>query len=271
MRAYEFITEEASQNFEKNMSVDQKFGGGKIQIKFQKLGNKLNYIHSIYFDSSGKEQIKYVMQDKKQTWYDHLSPRGQLFHGNTPPNELFTKFFNSCAKIMSENFGQKILSNDPAGQITIELAKKLGRDVMETQNNVDIQKEINTVLKPAMDLLEWGIKNMGKEVHEWPSVMENKNQPELPDTYVLSDVKNNDAYEILRLGVAIAGARGGKHLSKSSDVGENVGIISYGEDPAKLIDKAMSDIGKHGRVKKGGKKPESKSDTHSLLTGFKGW
>lgn len=96
-------------------------------------------------------------------------------------------------------------------------------------------------------------------------------KPELPDTYVLPDVKNNDAYEILRLGVAIAGARGGKHLSKSSDVGENVGIVSYGEDPAKLIDKAMSDIGKSGRVKKGGAKPEQATDVKSMMPGFKSW
>lgn len=272
MRAHEFITEEANQNFEKNISVEQKFGGGKIQIKFQKLGNKLNYTHSIYFDSSGKEQIKYVMQDKKQTWYDSSFPRGQSFHENTPPNELFTKFFNSCAKIMSENFGQKILSHDPSGQRTIELSKRLGRDVMETQNNVDIQNEIFTALKPAMDLLAWGIQNMGKEVHEWPAVMESKTgKPELPNTYVLPSIKNNDPYEILRLGVAIAGARSGKHLEKSSDVGENVGIVSYGEDTGKLIDKAMSDIGKKGRVKKGGAKPEAKGDVKSLMPGFRSW
>lgn len=95
--------------------------------------------------------------------------------------------------------------------------------------------------------------------------------PDLPETYVLPDVKNNDAYEILRLGVAIAGARGGRHLAKSSDVGENVGIVSYGEDTGKLIDKAMSDIGKRGRVKKGGAKPEAASDVKSLMPGFKGW
>lgn len=96
-------------------------------------------------------------------------------------------------------------------------------------------------------------------------------KPEMPETYVLNSVKNNDAYEILRLGVAIAGVRGGNKLAKSSDVGENVGILSYGEDPGALIDRAMHDIGERGKVKKGGKKRESKSDTQSLLPGFRGW
>ena len=96
------------------------------------------------------------------------------------------------------------------------------------------------------------------------------NGPNIPATYVLSNIKNNDAYEILRLGVAIAGARGGNPIAKSSDIGENVGVISYGEDAGKIIDQAMRELDKSGRVKKGGVRPEKASDIKTFLPQFRG-
>lgn len=74
----------------------------------------------------------------------------------------------------------------------------------------------------------------------------------LPATYVLPELKNQDAYLQYRFGVALAAARGEEERKKdgmpafasSSAWGENQVIVSYDPDIGELIDKALAMMGK---------------------------
>lgn len=82
----------------------------------------------------------------------------------------------------------------------------------------------------------------------------NLNQDEsypMPATYVISSLKNQDAYLQYRFGVAIAGAKGKKQREKDgvhrastvSDFGENEIVVSFDPHVSEYIDDALASMG----------------------------
>jgi len=81
----------------------------------------------------------------------------------------------------------------------------------------------------------------------------------LPYTYVLPELKNQDFYELYRFGVSIADVRGNMGDDKDIDPykpefraettwGENQIISSFDPAMEKVIDKALKQVNKSGRI-----------------------
>lgn len=106
----------------------------------------------------------------------------------------------------------------------------------------------------------------------------------LPNTYVLSQLKNNDFYPIYRFGVAIAAVRGEDgddnimngfrpDFRAESEWGENQVITSFDPNIGKVIDKALKKVNKSGKKLVSTPNSDEMSDTNkqSLLKQFKGY
>lgn len=106
----------------------------------------------------------------------------------------------------------------------------------------------------------------------------------LPNTYVLSQLKNNDFYPIYRFGVAIAAVRGESgddnimngfrpDFRAESEWGENQVITSFDPNIGKVIDKALKKVNKSGKklVSTPGSDEMADTNKQSLLKQFKGY
>ena len=79
----------------------------------------------------------------------------------------------------------------------------------------------------------------------------------LPATFVLPELKNQDAYLQYRFGVALAAARGTRDREKeglapfetTSAWGENQVVVSYDPDVEQLIDDALRMMGKSKKIR----------------------
>lgn len=107
----------------------------------------------------------------------------------------------------------------------------------------------------------------------------------LPNTYVIPELKNNDFYDLYRFGVAIAAVRGEQGKSDgvmdgyepefraTSAWGEQQVVSSFDPDVGKVIDQALSKVGKSG--KKAVSTPDSDemddTETGSPMKPFKGY
>lgn len=79
----------------------------------------------------------------------------------------------------------------------------------------------------------------------------------LPNTFIIPELKNQDFYDLYRFGVAIADVRGNmgnddvnNYKSKfraESSWGENQLVSSFDPNVGKVIDQALSKVGKHGK------------------------
>lgn len=78
----------------------------------------------------------------------------------------------------------------------------------------------------------------------------------LPATFVLPELKNQDAYLQYRFGVALAAVKGSKEraadgippFDTSSAWGENQIVVSYDPNIDQLIDDALKLMGKHKKI-----------------------
>ena len=107
----------------------------------------------------------------------------------------------------------------------------------------------------------------------------------LPHTYIIPELKNNDFYELYRFGVAIAAVRGEQHreddvidgtqpkFKKSSAWGEQQIVSSFDPNVEKVIDKALSKVGKHGKKAVSTPTSDEMDDTeyNSPIKPFKGY
>jgi hypothetical protein len=103
----------------------------------------------------------------------------------------------------------------------------------------------------------------------------------LPATYIMPELQNQNPYHQYRFGVAIAGAKGRKSreednveaLAPTSKFGEDMTIVSYGEDMGEFIDDALKELGLSKKIEIGTPESEEESDveTTSLLKAFKGF
>ena len=75
----------------------------------------------------------------------------------------------------------------------------------------------------------------------------------LPTTYVLSDLKNQDAYLQYRFGVALAAAKahqaGNIEYEPESTFGENMIIVAKSSEEEEIVNLALKLIGKHNSSK----------------------
>jgi hypothetical protein len=107
----------------------------------------------------------------------------------------------------------------------------------------------------------------------------------LPNTYVIPELKNNDFYELYRFGVAIAAVRGEQGSSDgvqsgdepkfraTSTWGEQQIVSSFDPNIGKVIDKALSKVGKRGKkaVSTPGSEEMDDTEYRSPLKPFKGY
>lgn len=107
----------------------------------------------------------------------------------------------------------------------------------------------------------------------------------LPNTYIIPDLKNNDFYDLYRFGVAIAAVRG--EQGKSDGVmdghepefraeslwGEHQVVSSFDPNVGKVIDKALSKVGKRGKKIVSTPGSDEMDDTSDLspIKAFKGY
>jgi N-acyl-D-aspartate/D-glutamate deacylase len=107
----------------------------------------------------------------------------------------------------------------------------------------------------------------------------------LPSTYVIPELKNSDFYELYRFGVAIAAVRGEENrqdgvidgtqpeFRKESAWGEHQIVSSFDPNVGKVIDKALSKVGKHGKKLASTPTSDEMDDTldKSPIKPFKGY
>lgn len=104
----------------------------------------------------------------------------------------------------------------------------------------------------------------------------------LPYTYKLSNLKNQDFYEIYRFGVALAAVRGeeGEQINPykpefhaESSWGENQVVSSFDPNLKSVVKKALKKVNKSGmtEVSTPGSEEMGDTNTQSLLKGFKGY
>ena len=107
----------------------------------------------------------------------------------------------------------------------------------------------------------------------------------LPYTYMIPELSNQDFYPIYRFGIAIADVRGEggsendqnkfkpKFEKQSAWGGEDQVVSSFDPNIGKVIDKALSKIGKHGKkeVSTPGSEELPGTLTTSPVKAFKGY
>lgn len=116
------------------------------------------------------------------------------------------------------------------------------------------------------------------EVHDLLDVARNS----LPNTYKMTDLQNQDFYEIYRFGVALAAARGeeGDELNPykptfraESNWGENLIVSSFDPNLKTVLQKAASKVKKSGikLVSSQGSDEMQDTNTTSPIKSFKGY
>jgi hypothetical protein len=104
----------------------------------------------------------------------------------------------------------------------------------------------------------------------------------LPYTYRLTQLKNNDFYDIYRFGVALAAVRGedGDNVNPykpkfypESDWGENQVVSGFDPKLGNVVDKALAKVNKKGKTVVSTPGSDEMLDTYkdSLLKPFKGY
>lgn len=105
----------------------------------------------------------------------------------------------------------------------------------------------------------------------------------LPQAFVISDLKNQDFYDLYRFGVAVADVRGNEgsddvnrfkpEFKAESDWGENEIIVSYDPTIEGVISKALKKVNKGGKKQVANFPSEEMDDTTktSPLKPFKGY
>lgn len=104
----------------------------------------------------------------------------------------------------------------------------------------------------------------------------------LPNTYKITDLQNQDFYEIYRFGVALAAVRGenGEQLNPykpefraESSWGENLIVSSFAPDLKDTLQKAAKKVNKNGIKSVSSLSSEEMADTNSgsILKPFKGY
>lgn len=120
-----------------------------------------------------------------------------------------------------------------------------------------------------------------------PIMEENENsivgsvEQTLPAIYIMPELQNQDPYHQYRFGVALAGAKGKKHreqdgtasLEPTSKFGEDMTVVSYGEDMGEFIDDALKQLGLSKKIQISTTDSDEETDveTQSLLKAFKGF
>ncbi len=107
----------------------------------------------------------------------------------------------------------------------------------------------------------------------------------LPYTYVIPELSNSNFYDLYRFGVAVAAVRGeGGSEDKVQDKkrpkfrpeskwGKHPTISSFDPTVGKVIDKALTKVGKHGKQSVSSPGSEEMKDTYkgSPVKAFKGY
>jgi hypothetical protein len=119
-----------------------------------------------------------------------------------------------------------------------------------------------------------------QDVHDYLDITKSS----LPHSFVITDLKNQDFYELYRFGVAIADVRGTSgndqvyngfkpEFKSESAWGENEIIVSYDPDIEEVIDAALKKVKKSGKKEVASKHSSEMDDISkkSPLKPFKGY
>lgn len=106
----------------------------------------------------------------------------------------------------------------------------------------------------------------------------------LPNTFIITDLKNQDFYQLYRFGMAIAAVRGESgsdnvmngfkpNFEAESSWGENQIVSSFDPNVSKVIDKALKKVGKSGKKAVSTPTSDEMEDTNkgSPIKAFKGY
>lgn len=105
----------------------------------------------------------------------------------------------------------------------------------------------------------------------------------LPHTYIITDLQNNDFYDLYRFGVAVAAVRGEQiddgvnkfkpNFRPVSTWGEHQVVSSLDPNVGEVIDKALAKVHKSGKrqVSTPGSQEMQDTGTKSVLKPFKGY
>lgn len=106
----------------------------------------------------------------------------------------------------------------------------------------------------------------------------------LPNTYVITDLKNSDFYELYRFGLAIAAVRGESgdddvmngykpKFEPETSWGEHQVVSSFDPNVGKVVDAALKKVGKSGKKSVSTKGSDEFGDTHknSPMKPFSGY
>lgn len=106
----------------------------------------------------------------------------------------------------------------------------------------------------------------------------------LPNTFIITDLKNQDFYPLYRFGMAIAAVRGESgndgvingfkpNFEAESKWGENQIVSSFDPNVGEVIDKALKKINKSGKKAVSTSSSDEMIDTYkqSILKPFKGY
>lgn len=106
----------------------------------------------------------------------------------------------------------------------------------------------------------------------------------LPNTFIITDLKNQDFYQLYRFGMAIAAVRGESgtddvmngfrpNFEAESKWGENQIVSSFDPNVSQVIDKALKKVGKSGKKSVSTPSSDEMADTqkNSVLKPFKGY
>ena len=68
------------------------------------------------------------------------------------------------------NYNEKLLANDPNGERTVALAKRMGKNIKESKiMNEDIDSVIQDQLRRSEEIMKWRRDNWGKKITQWPA------------------------------------------------------------------------------------------------------
>lgn len=130
----------------------------------------------------------------------------------------------------------------------------------------------------------WEFLTEGNDPYDEQSGLDRASRA-LPHTFVIPELKNQDFYELYRFGLAIAATRAENgqddgvlngyklEFDAESEWGEHQVVSSFDPNIGKIIDQALSKVGKHGKkaVSTPGSEEMLDTDIISPVKPFKGY
>jgi hypothetical protein len=147
----------------KSVILPEHFGGGKVEVRFHMVitGDVTHYV-SEFHDKNNRLILKYEWKNNIKTWTDSSNQKGMLIHEQTPQDQLINDFLKKVAETMITHYEKSTSLRPGEDEKTLKLIKRM----KESKMNKPVQQEINEVLKPISDILNWCMKKTSQYTTE---------------------------------------------------------------------------------------------------------